>query len=145
VIYVPSARMADGRQWTTANLAIALDDSYCYADDAQHCLRYGRLYTWPAARRACRRLGRGWKLPTDQDWQLLARSYGGMSAESADTGRTAYRELSAGGGSGFNAQFGGGGKGGMVPMPASRLTASTGRLLRTGSRPPFSTTSRRGA
>lgn len=103
-----TARMADGKRWTTQNLAIEFAESYCYADNPQNCRRYGRLYTWEAAQRACRALGSAWRLPTDEEWRQLAKRHGGISADSADKGRAAYKALLAGGGSGFNALLGGG-------------------------------------
>jgi len=52
-----SKRMADGKEWTTANLNVNASSSYCYGDAERHCRRYGRLYTWESARRGCRLLG----------------------------------------------------------------------------------------
>lgn len=103
-----SKRMADGKQWTTRNLDIATMPSYCYADEATNCRRYGRLYTWKSAHRACHALGDGWRLPTDAEWRQLARHYGGVSADSEEKGKAAYRALLAGATSGFNAVLGGG-------------------------------------
>jgi uncharacterized protein (TIGR02145 family) len=53
-------------------------------------------------------LGHGWRLPTDDEWRQLAKSYGGVSMDSEDKGRAAYKTLLAGGGSGFDAVLGGG-------------------------------------
>jgi hypothetical protein len=40
----------DNKTWMTANLNyINIPGSYCYADSAQYCKQYGRLYTWKAA------------------------------------------------------------------------------------------------
>jgi len=41
---VPSKRMADGKEWTTANLSVNTSSSYCYDDAELNCRRYGRLY-----------------------------------------------------------------------------------------------------
>ena len=62
-------RMADGKQWTTHNLDVTSVPSYCYEDAELNCRRYGRLYTWESARRACESLGDGWRLPTDDEWR----------------------------------------------------------------------------
>lgn len=105
---VASARMADGRQWTTRNLDVSSELSYCYDDAELGCRRYGRLYTWESARRACESLGDGWRLPTDSEWRQMARRYGGVSADAGDKGKGAYKALLAGGSSGFNAVLGGG-------------------------------------
>jgi uncharacterized protein (TIGR02145 family) len=102
-----SKRMADGKEWTTANLNVDVSPSYCYDDAEQNCRRYGRLYTWESAQRACRALGSRWRLPTDDEWRQMAKRYGGVSDDSADKGRAAFAALSSGGSSGFNAVFGG--------------------------------------
>lgn len=104
----PSARMPDGNTWTTTNLTIDSDGSYCYNNSDVHCQRYGRLYTWEAALAGCRALGMRWRLPTDDDWRRLASFYGGISETSADRGKAAYAALIAGGQSGFGALLGGG-------------------------------------
>lgn len=101
-------RMADGKRWMTRNLNVGIAGSYCYDGVEGNCRQYGRLYTWESARRACRLLGDGWRLPTDDDWRQLAKHYGGVSVDSADKGKLAYTALLAGGGSGFEAVLGGG-------------------------------------
>jgi uncharacterized protein (TIGR02145 family) len=106
-IYSPK-RMADGKQWMTRNLDVNTVPSYCYEDAELNCRQYGRLYTWVSARRACQSLGDGWRLPTDDEWRQMAKHYGGVSADSDDKGKTAYKALMAGGNSGFNAVLGGG-------------------------------------
>jgi uncharacterized protein (TIGR02145 family) len=103
----PSSRMPDGREWTTRNLAVSVDGSYCYDGNESNCDRYGRLYTWEAAQRGCRELGDGWRLPTNPEWQSMAKHYGGVFGDSADDGEGAYAALVTGGKSGFNAVFGG--------------------------------------
>ena len=75
----PSKRMADGKQWMTRNLDVKTMPSYCYEGAEQNCRRYGRLYTWESAPRACLSLGDGWRLPTDNEWRQLAKAYGGVS------------------------------------------------------------------
>jgi uncharacterized protein (TIGR02145 family) len=105
---MPSKRMADGKQWTTHNLDVNTMPSYCYEDVELHCRRYGRLYTWESARRVCQSLGDGWRLPTDDEWRQMAKHYGGVSEDSDDRGKAAYKALLAGGSSGFNALLGGG-------------------------------------
>lgn len=100
-------RMPDGKRWTTSNLSAVTDGSYCYDDAPSNCGRYGRLYTWSAARDACVRLGRGWRLPTDDEWRSLARRYGGVMEESESGARGAYQALIEGGSSRFEALRGG--------------------------------------
>jgi uncharacterized protein (TIGR02145 family) len=104
---IASMRMADGKEWTTTNLNVDVQPSYCYDDAEPNCRRYGRLYPWESARRACRSLGDDWRLPSADEWQQLAKRYGGVMDDSADKGRAAFIALMTGGVSGFNAQFGG--------------------------------------
>ncbi len=104
---IRSRRMQDGKQWTTANLEVKADDAYCYDDAELNCRRYGRLYTWDAAQQACRSLGAGWRLPTEDDWRRLATHYGGVREDSRDSGKAAYHALVSGGRSGFDALLGG--------------------------------------
>jgi len=100
--------MPDGRLWMTENLYVAVDPSYCYDNAEENCRRYGRLYTWESAQRACRTLGDGWRLPANEEWAQMAKPYGGVRDDSADGGKSAYVALIAGGGSGFDAVYGGG-------------------------------------
>ena len=102
-----SKRMADGKEWTTANLNVNTSSSYCYDDAEPNCRRYGRLYTWESAQRGCQSLGDGWRLPTDDEWRQMAKHYGGLGNDSPDKGKAAYTALLSGGTSGFNAVLGG--------------------------------------
>lgn len=103
-----SKRMPDARHWMTENLDVAAEPSYCYDNSEQNCRRYGRLYTWESAQRACRSLGEGWRLPTNDEWRDLARQFGGLREETPDLGKASYTALIAGGTSGFDAVHGGG-------------------------------------
>jgi uncharacterized protein (TIGR02145 family) len=103
-----SKRMPDGKQWTVENLDLAVDPSFCYDGREENCRRYGRLYTWESAQRACRALGAGWRLPTNDDWARMAKPYGGVRDEAADGGKAAFAALVTGGRSGFDAVYGGG-------------------------------------
>jgi uncharacterized protein (TIGR02145 family) len=102
-----SRRMADGKEWTTANLNVNASPSYCYDDAEPNCRRYGRLYPWESAQRVCQSLGNGWRLPTDDEWRQMAKRYGGVSADSPDKGEAAFAALRSEGTSGFNAVMGG--------------------------------------
>ncbi len=104
---VRSKIMRDKKIWMTENLTINRAESYCPLDDTLNCKEYGRLYTWEAAVRGCAELGNGWRLPTDQEWQNMAKQYGGIVDDSNDSGKSAYFELSEGGSTEFNALLGG--------------------------------------
>ena len=115
-----SRRMADAKEWTTANLNVNATPSFCYDDAELNCRRYGRLYTWDAAPRACQALGDGWRLPTNEEWRQLGTRYGGLRLESADLGKAAFTALIAGGSSGFDAVLGGGRTEKIRGIPAAR-------------------------
>ena len=102
-----SRRMADGKLWNVDNLNVNIAPSYCYDDADANCRRYGRMYTWESAMRACQSLGDGWRLPTSGEWQQMAKHYGGIGGDSDDKGRAAFTALMSGGRSGFNAVLGG--------------------------------------
>ena len=56
------------------NLNIATADSWCYEFSTANCDKYGRLYTWDAAKAACQSVG--WRLPSRGDWRDLVTSMG---------------------------------------------------------------------
>ena len=63
------------RTWMAENLNYKTKDSYCYDDQEKNCKKYGRLYTWYAALKAC---PAGWHLPTNEEWSALAVAVGGF-------------------------------------------------------------------
>lgn len=62
-----------GREWLADNLNFKTDESFCYAEDDDYCMAYGRLYSWSAAVKAC---PTGFRLPTDADFESLWTSAG---------------------------------------------------------------------
>lgn len=104
---VRSKLMLDGRVWMTENLSIDISESYCQQDATLNCDHYGRLYTWQAAKNSCNMLGDEWRLPTNEEWQTMAKSYGGIYTDSEDRGKSAYFSLLEGGDAEFNALLGG--------------------------------------
>jgi len=64
-----------GNQWWMAeNLNYEISDgSWCYDDDPLICNKFGRLYSWDAAVKAC---PAGWHLPSDEDWKILEKNFG---------------------------------------------------------------------
>lgn len=58
-----------GKQtWMAENLNYDVKGSYCYDGKAENCKKYGRLYRYDAAKKAC---PDGWKLPSKLAWQKL--------------------------------------------------------------------------
>lgn len=87
----------NGQTWLAENLNFDVGKGcWFYEDDPKNGDKYGRLYTWEAAQRAC---PPGWRLPSDDEWKALSKYY--------RDGEKAYESLIAGGDSGFSAQLGG--------------------------------------
>ncbi len=94
------------KTWTAENLREPMTGSVCAHNGDANCRRSGRLYTSSMAKRACKALGEGWRLPTEADWLSLIKMYGGAYSYSNE-GKQAYRQLVKGGPTYFNASFGG--------------------------------------
>ena len=62
------------QKWMAQNLNYKTDNSYCYDDSPSNCTKYGRLYTWAAAKTAC---PTGWHLPDTTEWNTLFTAVGG--------------------------------------------------------------------
>jgi len=60
--------------WLAENLNYAAKNSRCHRDSTAYCDKYGRLYRWEIAMKAC---PSGWHLPSKADWELLAETVGG--------------------------------------------------------------------
>jgi uncharacterized protein (TIGR02145 family) len=60
--------------WSQENLNMVSSDSWCYFEQDEYCRKYGRLYTWDAARQAC---PAGWHLPSQDEWKILIDYLGG--------------------------------------------------------------------
>ena len=59
----------DGQIWMAENLKYKTDsNSWCYDNNDSLCLKYGKLYSWEVAKKAC---PCGWHLPNDQEWQTM--------------------------------------------------------------------------
>jgi len=63
--------MPDGKTWMAENLNCNVAGSVCYDNDPANCAKYGRLYNWAAAKKAC---SGGWHLPSDAEWSTLVNS-----------------------------------------------------------------------
>ena len=64
--------------WMAKNLNYATPSgSFCYDDDLSNCAKYGRLYDWKTAMKAC---PAGWRLPGNAEWNDLVKAAGGNVA-----------------------------------------------------------------
>jgi uncharacterized protein (TIGR02145 family) len=64
-----------GKQmWMAENLNYNASGSKCYDNKPANCDKYGRLYDWETAKKACLK---GWHLPSDKEWQELVNFAGG--------------------------------------------------------------------
>jgi uncharacterized protein (TIGR02145 family) len=62
--------------WMAENLNYQTGNSWCYKNDPSNCSKYGRLYDWNTAKKAC---PAGWHLPSNQEWTTLVNYAGGAS------------------------------------------------------------------
>jgi uncharacterized protein (TIGR02145 family) len=60
--------------WMAENLAYDTPDSKFYDNDSANGQKYGRLYDWETAKKAC---PSGWHLPSNVEWQKLVNFAGG--------------------------------------------------------------------
>jgi uncharacterized protein (TIGR02145 family) len=68
-----------GRQvWMAENLNYAAEGSKCYKNKSSNCEKYGCLYDWSTAMRAC---PAGWHLPIDAEWKTLENTVGGSAGK----------------------------------------------------------------
>jgi uncharacterized protein (TIGR02145 family) len=66
----------DRQTFMAENLNYQTGNSKCYGNDASNCAKYGRLYNWSMAKKAC---PAGWHLPSDAEWTTLTDYVGGSS------------------------------------------------------------------
>ena len=57
-----------GLEWLGDNLNYKTAGSFCYKDEDDQCMVFGRLYTWDAAQKAC---PAGFRLPKHADFESL--------------------------------------------------------------------------
>ena len=76
------------RVWMAENLNYDVPDvatDVCYGNIQDSCAKYGRLYNWETAQKAC---PAGWRLPSDREWTALentvGRSTAGIKLKSSD-------------------------------------------------------------
>jgi uncharacterized protein (TIGR02145 family) len=59
--------------WMAENLNYETSGSKCYGNSPDSCAKYGKLYTWNAAKTAC---PSGYHLPTNDEWSTLVKAAG---------------------------------------------------------------------
>jgi len=59
--------------WLAENLNYNASGSKCYDNKESNCQKYGRLYNWSTATKAC---PSGWHLPSDAEWDILMATVG---------------------------------------------------------------------
>ncbi len=60
--------------WMAENLNYNASGSKCYNNKPANCEKYGRLYEWGTAKKAC---PSGWHLPSKSEWEELDNAIGG--------------------------------------------------------------------
>jgi uncharacterized protein (TIGR02145 family) len=63
--------------WFAENLNYEYYNCWCYDDNKENCKKYGLLYTWWSAEK---HVPRGWRLPTEKDWDRLIDFFGGKDS-----------------------------------------------------------------
>jgi uncharacterized protein (TIGR02145 family) len=63
-----------GQVWMAENLNYDAEGSVCYGNDPKNAKKYGRLYDWETAKKAC---PKGWHLPSYEEWTTLVDFAGG--------------------------------------------------------------------
>jgi len=77
--------------WMAENLNIETEGSVCYGNNPENCGKYGRLYNWQAATKAC---PSGWHLPTREEWgKLFHHADGTTPAEPPHQSETSCKNL----------------------------------------------------
>jgi len=101
-----------GKQvWMAQNLNYEAEGSKCYNNDSAKAKKYGRLYDWETAMKAC---PEGWHLPSDAEWdELINYAYSHGLKASSGWNNDAFTGNSANGSDvyGFSALPGGKGEG----------------------------------
>lgn len=67
-----------GQTWMAENLRYNMPGSYLNPNNPNE--KYGRLYSWQQAMQAC---PQGWRLPNDEEWQILVDASGGNTSGGA--------------------------------------------------------------
>lgn len=68
----PTVKIGD-QVWMAKNMNLETENSWCYDNLPQNCEKYGRLYTWDAAKKVC---PSGWHLPSKEEFEKLLANVG---------------------------------------------------------------------
>jgi uncharacterized protein (TIGR02145 family) len=93
------------QKWMAENLNMETTESWCYENSPDSCNKYGRLYTWDAAKTAC---PSDWHLPDRDEWGALTKAAGGTGTYGAAGGAGATLKSTSGWKSGSNTGSGSG-------------------------------------
>lgn len=63
--------------WMAENLNYKTDSSFCYNNLDSNCTKFGRLYQWADAQKAC---PSGWHLPSKPELEKMIKSAGGTES-----------------------------------------------------------------
>ena len=63
--------------WMAENMNYDAKGSKCYKNNPDNCTKYGRMYNWETAMKAC---PSGWHLPSNDEWDVLHNYAGGSYA-----------------------------------------------------------------
>jgi uncharacterized protein (TIGR02145 family)/uncharacterized repeat protein (TIGR02543 family) len=69
-----TVKIGSSQTWIAENLNFAAKGSVCYGNSTTNCAKYGRLYDWSTAMKAC---PAGTHLSTDAEWTTLTDYVGG--------------------------------------------------------------------
>lgn len=64
------------RTWYAENVKYYVEGSMCYNDTKEYCDKFGRLYNYEQANKAC---PEGWHVPTIHEWKYLFHFFGGWN------------------------------------------------------------------
>ncbi|MDR3001167.1 MAG: hypothetical protein LBU89_07875 [Fibromonadaceae bacterium] len=78
--------------WMAENLNHRTGKSWCFEDDEFYCKKYGRLYDWNTATKAC---PVGWHLPSDLEWNELESVAGKDVASAISASQGGWRDNEA--------------------------------------------------
>jgi len=90
-----TVRMCGSMIWIVENPNYKTDssgcyeNSWCYENKEANCKKYGRMYNWDAAMKAC---PTGWHLPTRDEWNDLVTVAGGKVAGRALKSKTGWEK-----------------------------------------------------